>query len=201
MHASVVANKQVLNSAEGLPQPIRQELLAMHQMTQAMAKVYVQEAATMPDAMLTATRQGDGTRLFHESDNLGYKFCDDVGLPFKPFKGVLEIKQFAGTIAVSPQQLPAGQPFTLRIELRNCGVYPWEADCGPSLQLRGDVQRLGLPGQCEIEPPMVFGDRRTIELKGQSPKEPGETQLQILLSSPYPGTPPFVQKDINLHWK
>jgi hypothetical protein len=201
MRDLVVANKQVLNSAEGLPQPIRQELLDLHQKTQAMAKIYVQDATAMPGGMFAATKQSDGLRLFHENDNFGYKFCDDVGMAFKPFKGVLAIKQFAGTIAVSMEELQAGQPFTLRIELRNCGIYPWQADCGPSLQLHGDVQRLGLPEKCEIGAPMVFGDRRTIEVKGQAPKEPGETQLQILLSSPYPGTPPLVQKDINLHWK
>jgi hypothetical protein len=114
----------------------------------------------------------------------------------------LETKQFAGSMTARPEELPAGKPFVLEIELQNRGVCPWIADVGQHLELRGDVQRLGLAADWSFqEPCMVFGERRTIQLRGIAPKEPGETQLHLSFYAPFRNAYAFIQKDLHLRWK
>ena len=189
MHALLVANKQALNDGKGLAGPLRDQLLAMYQKTRALAEAFDHEAAAVPSAMIAASRTT--TRLFQESWITGYTSGS----------AALEIKPFAGTLAVSSQELLAGRPFSLRVEVCNSGIYPWTPDIGPCLQLRGDVQALKLPSRSRFQSALVFGDRRTIELTGKTPDQPGEVQLQVVLAAPVPDAPPFVLKKIKLRWK
>jgi hypothetical protein len=105
-------------------------------------------------------------------------------------------------MAVSPEELPAGRPFVLRVELQNHGVCPWIPGVGQQLQLQGGVKRLGLPGSWDYQGPwMVFGDRRVVELQGTTPKEPGELELRLSFCAAFRNVYPFLQKDIRLRWK
>lgn len=213
MHALVVANKQALNDHKGLAAPLRAELVATYQKTRALAEAFDREAAAVPSAMIAASRRW--TPLFQESWITGYASCG----------AALEIKPFAGTLAVSSQELPAGRPFNLHVEVCNGGIYPWIPDFGPCLQLRGDAQVLRVPiktghqgtagpalssdllaslklaPRLRFQSPLVFGDRRTMELTGKTPEQPGEAQLQVFLAPPIPDAPPFVLKEIKLRWK
>ncbi len=188
----VVKNKQAAQKPEGLPEAIRRQLLAMHREVYDLAQAYDREAATVPGKMLARTR------------------ALQLTLPFKEFvagydpslDGLLEIKQFAGSMTVSAADFSAGRPFVLRVELKNTGVCPWIAGVGHRLEVRGDTQRMGLPAQWDYDdPPMAFGDRRTIELRGVAPKEPGEAKLHLSLFAPFRNAYAMMQQDVTVRWK
>jgi hypothetical protein len=103
---------------------------------------------------------------------------------------------------VSPSDVAAGQPFALRVELQNTGVCPWLPGVGQRLAVSGDAARLGLPAQWEYEgPPLVFGERRSIELHGVAPQEPGEVRLTVTFAPPFRNAHPFIQREVSLRWK
>jgi hypothetical protein len=188
----VIKNKQAAEKANGLPDSLRQQLLAMHREVYDLAQAYDREAAAVPGQMLARTR------------------ALQLTLPFKEFvagydpslDGLLEIKQFAGSMSVAPAEFPAGRPFVLRIELKNTGIYPWITGVGHRLEIRGDAQRLGLPSQWDYDdPPLVFGDHRTIELRGTAPKEPGEAKLHLSFFAPFRNAHTMTQQDVTVRWK
>ena len=130
--------------------------------------------------------------------------------PFKEFvagydpslDGLLQVKQFAGTMTVVPEQLSAGKPFVVRVRLRNLGVCPWLAGVGQQLELQGDTASLGLPATWDfVEPPLVFGDQREIELRGVAPREPGEASIHIRLTAPYRNPYAIAECDMTLKWE
>jgi hypothetical protein len=131
----VAANKQAAEKPEGLDEPLRQQLLSLHREVYALAGACEHQAATVPGQMLDRTRAMELMRPFKAFVN-GYDQSLD---------GLLEVKQFAGTMIVSPSDLAAGQPFALRVELQNTGVCPWLPGVGHRLALGGDAARLGLP--------------------------------------------------------
>lgn len=191
--AQLVAQfKEAAEKPEGLPEAVRQRLIAMHREVYRLAEAFDQEAATVPDNMMARTRASQLTRPFKEWV-AGY----DPSL-----ESLLEIRQFAGTMTVSPGEITAGRPFVLRVELQNRGVCPWVPGVGQQLQLEGDFKRLGLPSHWNYEGPwMVFGDRRVIELQGTAPKEPGEIQLHLSFCAAFRNVYPFLQGDLILRWK
>jgi hypothetical protein len=164
----------------------------MHREIYDLAQAYDREAATVPGQMLARTR------------------ALQLTLPFKEFvagydpslDGLLDIKQFAGSMSVAPAEFSAGRPFVLRIELKNAGIYPWITGVGHRLEVHGDAQRLGLPSQWDYDgPPQVFGDRRTIELRGTAPKEPGEAKLRLSFFAPFRNAYAIMQQDVTVRWK
>ena len=188
----VAKNRDAAERPEGLPEPLRRQLIEKHRQVYELAQAFDREAATVPGNMMARTRAYQLTLPFKEWVG-GY----DLSL-----EGLLEIKQFAGSMAVSPEELPAGRPFVLRIELRNRGVCPWMAGVGHRLELRPEARRLGLPAQWDYQgPAMVFGDRRVVELRGIAPKEPGETQLHLGFYAPFKNAYAFIQKDVKIRWK
>jgi hypothetical protein len=142
--------------------------------------------------MLSRVRANLMTRPYREWVD-GY----DLSLDAK-----LEVKQFAGTLSVSPTELVAGQPFTLRVELQNTGLCPWMAGTNQYLLLTGEAQRLGLPERVEFADPwMVFGDTRTLELPGKAPAEPGEGSVTAQLFSQYRNDYACAAQTVKLSWK
>ena len=188
----VTDNQQILEKGQPLDEPLRQRLLAMHREVYDLADAYDREAATMPAQMIARTRANQLTRPWKEWVG-GY----DASLD-----GLLKVRQFAGRLTASPEEISAGRPFTLRVHLRNTGVWPWTSRVGPRLETRGEAGRVGLPDAWQYEgAEMVFGDARTIELRGTAPKEPGQTALRFLFYAPYRSPQVLVDRDVTLRWK
>jgi hypothetical protein len=201
MHELVAGKNDILKTAGTLPSPVREQLIAMHQQVYAMVAELDREAATVPGDMIAQTRKTLTLLPFNE-------WWGGWGAGFQgPFlERVVQVQAFAGAMVASPEELPAGQPFVLRVELHNRGVCPWLPDLKPRrhyLLIEGEAQkRLGLPGLWEFRgQPMVFGDRRVIELRGTTPTEAGEAQLRLSFYSPARGDRPFIQHDLKLRWK
>jgi hypothetical protein len=69
--------------------------------------------------------------------------------------------------------------------LINRGVVPWITGSGHALVLEGDAERLGLPARWDyVGEPLVFGDRRTIRIRGVTvaPSGPATIKLSFLTS-------------------
>lgn len=201
MNELVVGNKHVLKTADALPPPVREKLIAMHQQIYVMAAEVDREAATVPGAMMARTRS-TGTLLPFFEWNGGWIYGNQG--PW--LDSLLEIKLFAGTMTASPAELPAGQPFVLRVELHNRGVCTWLSGLKGAfhhLLVKGEAQkRLGLPEVWYYDgAPMVFGDRRVIELRGTTPKEPGEAPLNLSFVAPARQGRPFMRHELKLRWK
>jgi len=171
MQSLVLANRD----AGALPEDARSRLLAMRDEVYRLASVFDEEAATVPGNMLAATRRAGLTQPFKEwvagHDALEWS---------------LEVKQFAGRVSAALTEVAAGQPFTLRVELHNTGIWPWVAGVGQELRLGGDAERLGLPPKWDYEgEPMVYGDRRVVALRGTAPAEPGEGAVTLSFFAPF----------------
>jgi hypothetical protein len=181
-----------VEKGEALPEPIRQDLLAMHAEVYARAEAFDAEAAKVPGNMIARTRALGLTLPFKELVT-GY----DASL-----EGRLETRQFAGTLEAQADGLAAGRPFTLRIRMVNAGVCPWIPGVGHLLELGGDAARLGLPLHWDYESPsMVFGDRREIELRGMAPAEAGKAMIRLSFLAPFRNAHAFLRKDVELQWK
>jgi len=188
----VVRNKQGAERPQGLAEPLRQQLLGMHRQTHDLAAAYDREAAGVPGKMIAQTRANQMTLPFKEWVG-GYDWSLDGATP---------VKQFAGSIRIAPLQTAAGQPLTLSVILQNTGVYPWVTGVGHRLELSGDAQRLGLPARWDYEgPAMVFGDCRTVELRGMAPKEPGEAKVHLSFFTPFRNPHAAAQEDVLVRWK
>jgi hypothetical protein len=183
-------NRQAVEKGQPLAEPLRRRLLAMYAEIGRLAEGYDREAAAMPGQMIARTRANQLTRPWQEWVS-GY----DASLD-----GLLKVKQFAGELAVSPGEVPAGRPFTLRVRLRNLGVIPWVAGAGEHLEFRGDAGRLGLPTRWDYDgPAMAFGDRREIEVRGVAPPTPGQGAVQVLYYGRHSRI--IAEHRVQLRWK
>ena len=156
----------------------------------AAAEPFCEQAASLGDPMMQHTRP------------LLPAFCERMG-GYEPWKldPLLETKQFAGTLDVRPVTLEAGQPFELELDLHNIGVFPWIAGKGARIEVQGDAERLGLPATWNYAgEPMVFGDRRTLTLKGTAPEKPGETEITFEFVSAFKGRSVFARERVKLAW-
>ncbi len=157
MHDVAARHKQTVEQGGQLAEPQRQEFLAAHNEIYALAEHYDSQAAEVPGNMMARTRALRLTQPFKE-----------FVAGFDPsLDGFLQVKQFAGTVTMAPDTTAAGEPFVLRIRLRNLGVCPWIDGVGHQLELQGDLAGLGLPATWKFEgPPVVFGEQREVELQG-----------------------------------
>jgi len=187
MEAIVAANRDV----EALPRDARERLIALRDEVYRLAGGLDAEAATVPGNMLAATRRADLLRPFREWV-AGYDAVE----------WSLPVKQFSGTVTATAPTLSAGQPFTLTVALRSTGVWPWGEGAGQTLELGGDAARLGLPAKWDFAgEPMVYGDRRTVELRGVAPTEPGEAEATLSLYGPFRNHVPFATQTVKVEWR
>ncbi len=150
-----------------------------------MARDYEKQAATVPGSMMADTRTMGITSPFNELFYAGF----DASLDKAPGS---KVKQFDGTITVLPPTLKPGEPFELTIELQHRGCLPWVAGAGNDLVLKGDAARLGLPAKWVYDgEPMVFGDKRSIKLRGTAPAQLGSAKITINFQTSYRGWVPF----------
>ncbi|NLX54906.1 MAG: hypothetical protein GXY58_07325 [Planctomycetaceae bacterium] len=174
VYDQVRAHRDTLDRPEGLPPGVRQTVLAWYDEMYDWAARYDAAMQQAPDGMLTHCRWM--TKPYKEW-MAGYDQWLD---------GKLEIKQFAGTLRVETDALRPGEPFTLRVMLHNQGVCPWIAGAGQRIEVTGDVEQLGLPAEWQyVGEPLAPGDRRTVELHGTVPQDPGAAQVTVALISPY----------------
>lgn len=189
MQELAVQNKQIIDQGGQLPEPARQEMLAADATIAALAAQFDARAADVPSRMLQRTRAMGLTRPYKEFV-AGY----DPSLD-----GVLQVKQFAGTLTAEPVKLSAGQPFTLRIRMRNLGMCPWSEGTSPRLELEGDTAAYQLPATCDFTgAPMAIGDQREMELHGVAPRESGRKTLHIKLIAPFRNPLAIAQCDVTL---
>jgi len=174
VYDQIRAHRDALDRPEGLPPDVRQTVLAWYAEMYDWAARYDAAMQQAPDGMLTHCRWM--TKPYKEW-MAGY----DQWLDWK-----LEIKQFAGTLRVETDALRPGEPFTLRVMLHNQGICPWVAGAGQRIEVTGDVEQLGLPAEWQYAgEPLAPGDRRTVELRGTVPQDPGAAQVTVALIAPY----------------
>ena len=192
MLALVRQQREIVSAERSLAEESRRQLIALQGEACRLSKDYDQKAAAVPGKMMAATRDAWMTKIFGE-------FTPAFPLADK----ALDIKQFDGSLTLTTDRLSAGQPFVLRIRLRNTGVYAWQPEAGrhPQLRLGGDAARLGLPAQCDYaDSCIVFGDQREIELHGLAPQSPGKATITATLHSPFNFAAPIIRKTIALQW-
>ena len=190
MYDQILAHRDGLNRPEGLPDDVAASVLGKYAEIYDWAAKYDAAMQNAPDGMLTRCRWM--TKPYQEW-MAGYDQWLD---------GQLAIKQFVGTLSVETDSLRPGEPFTLRVDLHNQGVCPWLAGVGQRIELTGDMAKLGLPAVWQYAgEPMVPGDRRTIELRGTVPKEPGEAKLTVAWISPFRVPEKIATGEATLVWK
>lgn len=189
MESVTAANKQTVESGRPLPDSLRKELISMNDEVYALAHNYDRQAAQVPGGMMAAVRENKMTFPFKEWV-FGYGGWLD---------GSEASKQFAGKLSVMPVSLTPGLPFELQLTLQNDGCMPWISGVGQEIELQGDTARFGLPARWDYEgAPMVFGDRRTIILRGVAPAQSGKTEIKINFLSPGRGRPVLFTKTVEL---
>ena len=190
VYDQVLAHQAALDRPEGLPSDVRNTVLARYAETYEWALKYDRAMQKAPDGMLSLCR---GMTKPYKEWMAGYDQWLDWRLP---------IKQFAGTVSVETDALRPGEPFVLRVKLHNRGGCPWMTGAGQRLELTGDVEKLGLPATWEYQgEPMAPGDRRTIELRGTTPREPGAAKLTVAITAPYRVPEKFATAEVPLGWK
>ena len=191
MEELVVANRQTVTNGGSLSEPLRQQLITMNDEIYTLARRYDDRAAQVPGDMMAQTR----------ANKMPFPFKEWVGGYDRSLDNVLQIKQFDGRLRVLPSRLTPGQPFELKIELQNGGCIPWIPEVGNDIELQGETKRLGLPDQWNYDgPPMVFGDRRVITLRGVAPQQPGTAQIKISFMAQFRDSYAFLSQSIELKW-
>ncbi|MBM4091163.1 MAG: hypothetical protein FJ276_17330 [Planctomycetes bacterium] len=189
IYDEVIAHRSTLESGEGLPRNVRDNVLTQYAELYAWAVPYDAQMQKAPHGMLDRVRWM--TKPYHEW-MAGYDQWLD---------GQLEVKQFAGTLEAEIDPVRPGEPFTLRIVLNNQGVCPWVPGSGQRIELRGDVEQLGLPAVWAYEgDPLAPGNRRTIELRGTAPAAQSTAKLSIVLYAPYRVPETIAQTDVSITW-
>jgi hypothetical protein len=190
VYDQIFAHRDALNRPEGLPKDVSDSVLGKYAEMYDWAAKYDVAMQNAPDGMLTRCRWM--TKPYQEW-MAGYDQWLD---------GQLEIKQFVGTLSVETDTLRPGEPFTLRVKLHNQGVCPWVTGAGQRIEVTGDVAKLGLPAVWQYAgEPMAPGDRRTIELRGTVPKEPGEAKVTVAVISPFRVSEKIATGEATLVWE
>jgi hypothetical protein len=193
MRDIVRANRDLLAKGTPLPEEARRRLLDMHREVYALSDRLDAEMSAVPGNMLARTRGHCMTRPFREWVG-GYDFL--LGRK-------LDIPQFAGEMEVDSTALSPGDPFTLKVQLRNTGVIPWVPEATDQrIELSGDAAKLGLPTLWRYEgEPTVFGDRRVIELAGTVPQEAGQAAVKVEFIAPFRHRHAIAVQEVTLDWR
>ena len=187
--ALVQAHKDAITRGDGLPTPVRDAILAKYNEIYAWSARYDRALHEAPGAMLAQ--------------------CRNMTLPYKEWMAGydawldpwLDRPQFAGTLSVSPREVIAGEPFTLRVELHNTGICPWIAQAGQRLDLSGAAEGLGLPASWTFSgEPMAPGDRRTLEFVGLAPEKPGSAELTLAFFNAYRQPTTCIEATATIVW-
>ncbi len=188
-----VAHKDVIDKGERLPEDARRTVIDCYKEMYAWAAKYdaaMQRAcATAPDGMLAHSRWMTSP---YKEFMAGY----DQWLEWQ-----LKVKQFAGTMKVTASEAKAGQPFTVRVELRNTGVCPWMPGVGQELRFSGIGEQARLPKTWPYEGEWLApGDSRTIEFQATAPENAGSGVLKVGFVSPFRVPEEFVQGETHVAW-
>ncbi|HOD49899.1 MAG TPA: hypothetical protein PLJ71_01710 [Candidatus Hydrogenedentes bacterium] len=173
VYNTVREHSAAIDGGGNLPEEVRLQLLAEYQSMYAYARKYANALEQAPGGMFEATRN---MTMPYKEWMAGYDGWLDP---------LLDRPQFAGTLDAEPVTLTPGQPFTLRLVLRNTGICPWIAEAGQRLTIEGASQA-GLPEAWVYDgEPAAPGDTRTIEFEGRAPDTPGKSELTIVFYNPY----------------
>ena len=186
----VTPYKAQIEASQPLPADVRQKVIETYKELYRSAEPFVAQTKATPGDMMRAT--------------------EPMTAPYKEwvagFNGWLEpqlpIKQFAGSMTVSPLQVAAGKPFDLTIELANKGACPWIPGVGHKLLLEGIFKSLGLPEITDFEGEWVLpGEKRVITLKGTAPATTDQGELKVSFVSPFYLFQAVMDQKIQLAWK
>ncbi len=96
----------------------------------------------------------------------------------------LALPQFAGEIAIEIPDIQPGQPFTLKLTLRNKGLCPWVSQARQRVALEGIATKLGLPEAVTYDgAPIAPGESGTLRVEGMAPQETVKGTLSVRLCS------------------
>ncbi|GEM_PF-1882858 len=189
VYTLVEANNDALNRGAGLPAAVRSDVLAKYADIYARAAKYDAALREVPGHMLEACRNHT---MPYKEWMAGYDAWLDP---------CLDRPQFAGTLRASPTRVIAGEPFTLRVELRNTGVCPWVAEAGQRLELSGVAQQLGLPASWTFTgDAMASGDVRMIEFAGTAPIHPGSGEIALAFFNAYRQPTKCAEATVGMAW-
>jgi hypothetical protein len=189
-HDLVAQHRDALVGPGPLPSAVREEIVAGHKEVFALADKYHLALQGAPGEMLAQTS------ALGLTNREWYAGFDGWIEPH------LEVPRFAGDLAVTLGPLRAGEEFTLSIELHNQGMTAWVPGVGQRLVLSGVAALLGLPSAWQYEGELTApGDRRTVQLRGVVPEEPGEGELGLGFLARSRGERRFIEKTVQVRWK
>jgi hypothetical protein len=192
LYEIVLPYKDALETSKPLPADIRHRVTSVYRELLETAVPYANAIKKVPGGMMRATEPS--AHPYREWHQGGYGQALDK---------MLKLPEFGGTLNVSHQELKAGGPFTITIELQNNGICPWVPREGQKLELDPPAKLLGLPLSWDLNGEWVLpGDLRVVNLSGTAPEEPGTTKIGMKFWSPAgPLTFPFIDRELLLKWE
>ena len=187
---SVRAHRAAIDAGGTLPEDLRANVLAKYAEIYDWAERYRDAIATAPGDMLASTR--------------------NMTMPYKEWMSgtdgwldpQLERPQFSGTMEVPPVQAIAGQPFTVRVTLRNTGICPWVEKAEQAIEFSKEGQALGLPARTAFTgEAMAPGDQRELEFTGTAPATPGSAEVTVAFYNPFRAPTKIVEKSFKIAWE
>jgi len=192
LYSTVLLYKGAMGASKPLPGDVRRRVISIYREMLEAADPYAEQIRTVPGAMMRATESS--TRPYKESAVSGYG---------PPLDKMLELQEFAGKLTVSYQDIRAGRPFMLTVELFNTGICPWVPNESHKLELASTAQLLRLPLSWDLSGDWVLpGDRRVVKLSGTAPAEPGAAEIEMKFWSPSGAqSHPFIDHELRLKWE
>ena len=179
MEHLAVSNLDYSKKGQPIPDELRKQMVQLNDKIFSLADYYDKQVQLTPGAMLADMHDHKLNTPFREFvyGYHGYKVSLDQ---------LLNVKQFDGEMKIAATKVSPGQPFEIKVELRNTGFMPWIKDAENVIRITGNVNKLGLKAETEfIRNAVVFGDRINVILKGVAPTGQGSEQIKIAFSSPY----------------
>jgi hypothetical protein len=189
LYKIALSRKDTAEASKPLPIEVRRRVTSLYSEMLGIAEIYANEVKKAPGGMMRATEPS--ALLYQEWDESGFGQRLDA---------MLEVPQFGGILTVSHEELRAGAPIRLTVELFNGGICPWLPSEGHKLEFDSAAQSLGLPVAWDLSGEWILpGDRRTINFSGVAPKEPSRTKIGIKFWSPSgPRSYPFIENEFLL---
>lgn len=158
------ANGTAIDSGT-LPVEARAALLAKYAEMKTMAATYAASQSKIPGNMMEATRS---LTMPYNEWMTGFEGWLDPQL---------ERAQFAAKLTVSPAEIPAGEPFSITVEIHNTGMIPWD-HC--ELALSENATKLGWKIEPALdEQPIAPGDHIERIISGTAPVEKVEATVAV----------------------